>query len=413
MNLLRNQAFFFLVFITFVTSLYSMVYDNRFFPLYAHRYARTNEKPSAFDFDLFLTTGHQAAEDSDENIGIPEVFGKYDLAKLANAIEELTGTNPLQAQFPSLMARDIPYALRGKIESQGVAFGYYQRLTENASIGATWFAMHAFSRIDFSLDSSNTLGLSADQIVALDQLRRNMQESVQLQAPVFSQGGFSDIDMFVRFGNIWEYKHKFRRIDAGVAAGLLIPSGLTRNPFNPASLPFGGDGYWGAYVAADLELEMKEDWIVGILARINKRGRKTKLQRIVLSGEQPLFGAAYGNVFINPGMTIIAAPYVRIEDIHDGLGVQANYTIIKHTEDTMTDARSVQTPTAEFKHSERVSDWSSEYLTLTGFYDFSRVRLNSFYAPVVQLMWDIPIQLFATERAVKNHRVSFGIHFTF
>ena len=397
------------------SSVVAMVYDNRFFPLYARTYSRTCLKPSNVIPDIFIMTANDAALDNDDSIGIPEMFGKYDQNKLANAIGELTGVNPLaNTQFANLMNMAIVWNMKGKLEAQGAAFEYNQRLTDNVSFGFNFFGMHVFSRINFELADPATLQLTQDQIPALDALRRSMQESVGLIAPKFSKGGFSDIDLYFRFGNIWEYTYKFRRIDAGLRVGGIIPTGLTRDINNPASVPFGGNGQWGVFGALDLEFELKEDWKVGIFARLSKRFEKKKKIRLTLAGEQPLFGALPGDATIDPGLNVVVAPYVRVEDIRDGLGIQAKYTYVNHFDDLVADARFGTTmPEAQLGPLNDVTDWSSEYLTINIFYDFARVRVGHTYAPIVSLMWDIPIQFFGVERVSKTNRVSLGIIFSY
>ncbi|MEX0939926.1 MAG: hypothetical protein WDZ41_01040 [Candidatus Babeliales bacterium] len=396
------------------STIFPMVYDNRFFPLYEHIYSRTKEKPSVFIGDLFVMTANDAAKNNDDSIGIPEILGNYDLNKLANAIVDLGRPNPfIGTQFEQYLGREIPYRMKGKLQAQGLAFAYYQSLTENVGIGATWFAMHVFSRINFML-AENTLGLTTEQVRELDALRRCMQNSIGLEAPKWSKSGFSDIDLYLRFGNIWNYTYKFRRIDAGVRTGVMIPTGVRRDANNPASVPFGGDGHWGIYLASDLEIEFKEDWIAGFLFRFNKRFGRKKIERLPLAGEQPLFGALLGEAHIDPGITFIFCPYLRFEDIRDGLGIQAKYTIVTHFDDLIKDAR-VGTPSPEpmLQPWINVTDWTSEYLTLKVFYDFARVRVDKYYAPVFSLTWDIPIQFFLTERVSKTSRVALGIKFSF
>ncbi len=411
-NFKRSIALFFILSIS--SSAFAMVYDNRFFPLYQRMYPRTREKPSNVIGDVFIMVANDAAKDNDESIGIAEVLGLYDQNKLADALVALGKPNPFDGtQFEQFIGRDMPWIMNGKLDAQGIAFAWNQCITENVSIGLSLFAMHVFHRITFQL-GQNTLDLNPDQIADLDKIRRFMQSCIDLEAPKFSRGGFSDMDLYVRFGNIWDYSCKFRRIDAGISIGALVPTGLTRQINNPASVPFGGNGHWGGYVAADLEIELKEDWIFGFLFRMSKRAEKTKGERLTLAGEQPLFGALVGKVAIDPGLTFVFAPYFRIEDIRDGLGMQAKYTIVAHLDDSICDARVCnRMPQAQLGPWNNVTDWNAEYLTLNVFYDFARVRTENCFAPILSFMWDIPLQAFIIEGVSKTHRISLGLLFSF
>lgn len=410
-----NKLFFALYLFTACSTAFSMVYDNRYFPLYGRTYSRTKERPSAFIPDIFITTANSAFEDDEDSSGIPEIFGIFDQNKLANAIELIKGTNPLQAEFPQLIGRKIKWGMDGKIESQGVAFGYHQQLTDYLSFGASWFFMHVFSRINFDMSESerNSLNLSPEQVVALDGVRRSMFDCVGLEAPKWNRSGISDIDLYFRFGTIWDYLLKFRRIDAGVRAGILIPSGITRDVFNPAAVPFGGNGHWGMYCAGDIELEFMEDWKFGCLVRFSQRFNRTRTERLPIAKEQPLFGAVAGKTSIDPGYTFIFSPYLRLEDIRDGLGVQVRYTVIAHGDDLIRDKRENPANCATLELWNNRTNWTSEYLTFNVFYDFARVRQENCNGPIVSLMWDLPVQFYLTERVSKTYRVSFGVKFNF
>lgn len=392
-----------------------MVYDNRYFPWYLRTFSRTVCKPSNMVGDLFLLTANDAFLDNDDSGGIPEIWGKYDLTKLANALVKMGNSNPfIGTQFEQYINQELPFKVKGKIEGQGVAFNWNQYVTDNVSIGASWFAMHVFSRMRFRFDSLS-IGLDSDQLIMLDALRRSIQNSLGLYAPKFSRAGFSDIDLYVRFGNLWNYSRKFRRIDAGGRLGLYIPTGLTREVNNPASLPFGGNGHWGVYAQTDLEFELKEDWKVGLWLRLIKRFERTKHgYRLPVADEQALFAALLTDALVDPGITFVFSPYVLFEDLRDGLGIQAKYTAVIHEEDSISDPRIVLTgPPPTLKKLNDLTQWRAEYLTLNVFYDFARVRWAKYFAPIVSLMWDIPIQLLIAERVSKTNRISLGVSFSF
>lgn len=395
-------------------SVFAMTYDNRIFPLYPHIYSRTLEKPSVFSTDLFYMVASHGIYDEDD-VGIPEIFGTYDLDKLAQAVQLLGQPNPfIGTNFDIYTGREMPYNLRGKIETQGLAFFIGPAaFNEYISFGASFFFMHAFSRIHFQL-AKNSLALSFERELELDRLRSAVQDSVGLQAPIWNKVGFSDIDAYMRVGKVWEYCYKLKRLDVGARFGIMIPTGLTRMIDNPASVPFGGNGHFGVYGAIDCEVELKEDWKVGLLVRGNKRITKTMHERVPIAGEHPLFGAFAGPLKVNPGATGIFVPYASMEDIRDGLGLQGQYTVVVHGDDAISDPRAQdRTPELQLKKINAVSDWVSEYLTFVLFYDFAKVKKDNWYAPIVTLMWDMPVNFFLAERVSKTNRVSLGVLVSF
>lgn len=409
------RLFFFCILLLKATNLFSMVYDNRYLPLYWRTFSRTERRPSNFTPDLMIFTANDAwNHEEDGSFGIPEVWGGYDFCRLADAVTKLGRPNPLLGtQFQEEIGRNLLWTMKGKIQAQGVAFTYNQQITDYFSIGATWFGLHAFSRIEFEFAENNRFGFDEEQLRALNQLRRNTQDSVGLYAPKFSKGGFSDIDMYARVGNTWHYSRKFRRIDAGLRAGILIPSGLTREINNPASIPFGGNGFWGLYGCVDTELELKEDWKVGIWIRASKRFSRTKDVRLPLANEQPLFAVFPTQAKINPGDVFIASPYFLLEDLQDGFGLQGKYTLVIHNDDSVSPVQLSTEPKPTLKEVVNNSAWTAEYLTINAFYDFSRVKLKNCFAPIFSFMWDIPVQVLLAKRSSKTHRISLGISFSF
>jgi hypothetical protein len=390
-----------------------MVYDNRYFPLYPQNYSRRIEKKTYTNSDIFFMLGHSALRDEDEVISIPEIWSVYDLKKLADAAVLLGLPDVLSPDFTQLS--EIFYNTSGGIDAQGIAFGGEQRLSEYISVGGNFFFMHVFNRISFALSDEiiRRYSLTEDQIILLDQRRRELQTLLGFTPTQFSKTAFSDIDLYLRVGKIWEYCLKFKKIDFGVSGGLLINTGYRKNINNPASLPFGGDGFFGVYANIELEVEVKEDWIGGLQMQFSQRFSRTSEQRIPINNEQPLFGAAVGDLKIKPGFTFIFAPYARVEDIRDGLGGQVGYTAVIHLKDGFTDKRSSPTPPATFNALEKFSAWNSEYVNIYIFYDFARVRKPYWYAPLVQLRWDLPTSILVAKNVSKTQRFSLGCIMSF
>ncbi len=397
---------------------WGMVEDNRFFPEYPRNYSRTCSCPSAAFFDGFVMTGNEAFDHNqgDQDIGLFDIFGSYFENKLVDAVVAVGFDNPFDL-FPSLQrfrGQEILWNMDGKIQSQGVAFQWDQLILPYTWVGGSCFFMHLYSRNDFTLNASaiSSLFISPDDQIRLDELRRLMNVMLQLEPSVESRTGFSDIDCYIRVGNIWEYLYKFKRVDAGIKFGSMVPSGLVRNIRNPASLPFGGDGHWGVYTSGDFELELKEDWKVGAHARVNKRFAKTKNERLPVVGEQQLFGAVQGPVRIKPGCTFIVSPYARLENIREGFGLQAGYTIAYHMQDQWIDERANPTPLVVLEENDKKSSWVSEYVSVDAFFDCSKLW-SCCYAPILSFKWDVPLKIFAAKGAAKTNRVLLGVELNY
>lgn len=407
-----------------VLVLYPSGYDNRFFPFTSEwSCPRTTCKPSSFFSSLAIYTSNDAFQDDDKDIGIPEIWGKYDQQKLTKALVLNTDcSNPISDAITGsgLPANsdmvDLPWRIDGKIEGQAINFHYEQRIFKYVSVGFSGALMHIFSRHLFepAEDLLRRFGTTPVQLELLDQIRRNTQEKFGLEAPKWSARGLSDIDLYVRLGNVWNYVLKNKRIDAGIRFGVLIPSGKKRDPKNPASIPFGGDGHTGLYFALDSEFELKEDWTIGFLLRFSERFSKTKPVRMPLAFEHPLYAAVLDDAKVNPGSTLIFSPYFRLDSIRDGLGVQMRYTLVSHTSDFTKDSKlATRMPEVRLRDVNKKSSWDAEVLSATILYDFNAVHGEYRLCPTIELTWDVPLKLLTAKGVSKTNRVSFGFCVTF
>lgn len=402
-----------------------MVYDNRFFPWIRRTFSRyclqrdsrcsPCLRQTSFLFgDLFITTANSAfakGDDKDET-GLYEMFGNYDEGNMEAAIVKLGLPNPFDTTgLMRFKGQEILWRMDGKIASEGFALQYDQHIWRYFSCGFTCFVMHLFAKNDFFLAAKtiSNLMITPEEQLRLDQARRAMNEEVGLEAPTFSSTGFSDIDFYLRMGTIWDYLYKLKRIDAGISLGVMFPSGFKRDILNPASIPFGGDGFWGVYVAGDVEIELKEDWIVGLYVRFNQRFERTIQERLPIANEQQLYAATQGAVQIDPGFTSVISPYVILNGIRDGLGIQGQYTLIFHENDVWKQIQQPNQLPATLTQVTKRSRWNAEYMTVNLFYDFSKVRDPYEYPPIVSFKWDIPVKLVCAKRASKTNRVSLGI----
>jgi len=398
----------------FISSSFSvaMVYDNRFFPLFQRPRIDVDGLPSSFAIDYLMTTASRAFDNDEGETGIPELFGNLDLAVLGRGFTVSGRTNPIRSDLQAANSR-LPFDMEGKIQSQGLAFSYYQRLVPWLSLGFSWFFMRVNSRQLFIFQETSVPSLGPGDILEINDTRRAMFSTLNLQASSSAQLGFSDIDSFLRVGWLWEYTLKFRRIDAGLNFGLLIPTGVMQQLDSPASVPFGGNGHWGLYVSADALFELREDLKAGMLLRVSKRFANTKIRRMPAVGEPQIFGVVVGPARVSPGSTVIFSPYFVLENLRKGLGIGIYYTLTSHREDKWTDERPNKAVPVNLTQVDDLSSWGSDYVTLNVFYDFGKEKVKRSVDPIVSFRWDIPATFFVTKRVVRTHEVALGIEFAF
>lgn len=387
----------------------AMMFDNRFIPLIPHPYLTAENRPSHCSFDLFALTACQAFNDNDSEFEIPELYGAYDQRDIADSFVAIGKPNPLPTNLRLL---EIPWILKGKIQGQGLSFGYRQQLGNHFAFGLRSFIMRLNTRQDFTLKSENGVISPAEQ-QQLEILRRSMQAQLGLQADAARQSGFGDIELYLRLGNCWEYALKCRKIDAGVRFGVVIPTGVIRDINYPSSIPFDGDGHWGIYSEIDAELEVKEDWKVGALIMFGQRLERTFPQRLPVGKEPYIFGPIIGKATIEPGFTFAASPYLSFENLREGFGARIQFTVITHDSDFWSDARTDRSVHVNFKDINNKSGWAADYVTLSAFYDFGKVKVIREFDPIVTFSWDVPLAWVASRSVSKTQRVSLRFEYNF
>ncbi len=409
----RTKVWYTVIFVgAFVShAVNAMVFDNRFLPLFQRPRLTADGTRSEFSAQCFITTANNSFNEMQQNIPLAEIFGKFDQVELAKGIVALGCPNPIPSEFQSIFK--IPWEVSGKRQAQGVAFAWHQSITNWLSTGFSWLFMRVASRHEFKLDAINIerhISLRTGDAILLDDSRRAMLHEVGICEGSTVQYGFGDIDWYLRFGNMWEYTLRFRRIDAGGRLGLLIPTGVSREEQKPASIPFGGNGHWGIYGEIDALFELKEDWKAGFLLRLNNRFSKTKLHRMPAAQEPSIFGAAVGQACVEPGVTAIFVPYFLLENLRQGLSLGVNYNLVWHQEDCWKNESGCP---VQLKEVERRSKWSSEYFTLNALYDFGKVKVKREFNPIISFQWDIPSSLFLSSRVNRAHRISIGLNFVY
>lgn len=428
---MRKQSIFLLLFfVSFmvcVQQIRAMVYDNRYIPLLQYPYITVPGRDSHITGDFFITTANNATDDRERSIGIAELSGPFDQSQLAYSMQE--AHIPLPPDFPEVyLDGELPWTMTGKLQTQGFAFSWQQAITDQFGFGLLALAMRSNSSINFFFDVSKASsiggGLSESQILQLDDIRRAMLAELGLACNHVTQGGPGDVEAYLRWGDYYEYCFKLRSLMYGIRAGTLIPTGVTKKINQPASIPFGGNGFWGVYGSLHAEFELKEDWKVGFLIRISKRFARTRDERLPVGrpqiadvqqapSEPQIFGVITGPVSITPGFSEIFYAYAQWEGIRQGFGARIQYSLVNHNQDHWKDERVDKTIPVNLKTVEHRSAWASEYITLSAFYDFDKENVERCGRPIVKAAWDIPFTLLVAHRFVHSYKVSLGLEFNF
>jgi hypothetical protein len=388
----------------------AMVFDNRFFPLLFKPYSLKDDSRSRFTIQPFFMQADRAFSEV-SRLNIPDICGHYDQRVLAQTFPLIGQPDPLRSDFQLRTA--IPWIRVGRLDAQGVALRYEHAFHDCFSVGFDTLFMHAAMRHEFLFSDVESRLPLGDKNYLL-QSKEQINQALGLCPPLFSKTGFGDIDLYMKFHWGWDYLFKCRRIDSAFKLGLLIPSAQERNIDNPASVPFGGNRHWGVYGSLESEWELRENLTLGLMGRVSKRFKRSDTMRLPLLTEPPEYGALKAPVSVDPGWTFVFNPYVRLEEIREGLGFEVLYYLVAHLEDRVVDNRTPAQKKAlpsNVCSLEGCSSWGAEYVSIGAFYDFGEV--GNCIRPKLSAYWDIPVGWLVSKRAAKTNSVSLMVELEF
>ncbi len=419
LNQLRYAAFILLFLLC--SPLHGLI-DNRFLvpPLYEYKPFIFPESHHHLNTQPYVMTANKSfprcEEDGDESLPLFEINGPYNQLTIDKALQA-SGRTSMSLLRSDLVGStgSIPWFMPGRLDVYGFAFNYYYRAHNHFGFGASFAFMHANSRIEIMRDREHIknaiIGPGDERELFL--AKQEMNKALGVGPALWIKNALSDLDIFLHICRVENYRYKFRRIDAGMKLGFLVPTAPRRNFNNPASISLGGDGHWGFYVDLDADLELKEDVNAGGFFRIIKRLPRTQCHRMPALTEPTIFGAIVGNAEVDPGITYAFCPYFSIEGVQHGLGFRFAYTLTAHEEDEWTDKRNNRSTPVNLPLLEERSEWASEFVTLGLFYDFAKDLEYRGPVPLVSLTWDIPVHGIISKNSFKTQGVSLIIETDF
>ncbi len=415
--LMMRQVYFFLLLLVSYCSFESAYFDNRFlFPLNYQTVARTREKPSRLNTDIFFMTADEARNDYCD-IRLPDLGGTYDLAKLNKAMKMVGITNPLF--LSEWETSELPYVCNGKIRATGFDFACEYGFNEHIAVGGALSLMHVSTRYDYCVSNEAKKNLVIcrgseyfpGREQALEEARLNSNKLLCLNAGQWSATGLSDTELYLRFGTIKDYLWKFKQFDASVRVGAILPTGELRSLGAQSSIPFGGNGHYGAFLQGEIALELTDDIFFGFWLYGSKRFTKTSMQRMPMDCEALQYGVLVDCAQVTPGWSIACSPYVLFDDIQDGFGAYAGYTYIHHFKDGWRYNGTTYCPNLNRLYD--ASDWTNGFFTIGIDYDFTKGVTIREYGPRVYFDFTLPTDMFSSQWVPKTYRINLGIEFHF
>lgn len=411
----KKQILTLLVLFMGVSEVYGgMVSDNRYFPLQYYPIGRTLYQRSIAEAGAFFVIANDARGDEAlEHIGIPEIMGIYDQKQISDALIMTGKSTPLLGEWQ--LQKTIPWQTYGKIAGQGFYFQTELGLMKGFSFGLITSAMHLSSVQRFTLPAVTIrdMNLQPYQIAELDSERRAMNDLLGLTGAQWSKSGMNDTILYLRWGVLKEYVAKCRKIDGGLRVGVVLPTGVLRDINNPASIPFGSDGFTAVFFGAEGIFELKEDWEFGIKVQLYEAFSRTPIIRMPVNYEAAYYGAVTGPAKITPGSTVLFTTWFTMADLREGFGASLQYTASVHFGDVISDRRTDQTIPTTLNNTFKGSQWAAEYISIKAFYDPSWETRDEKTVPIFSLRWNIPVHIVCAEKVSKTNIVSAGIEYHF
>lgn len=398
----------------------AMTWDNRYFPWFDQLYTGTDSRDASVNVQAFFLSGGDAFRyqersiRDEQRITYPELWGELDLAVVGSSMAKAGLVNPLPDDW--LWLSELKACMPASIEGQGCMISGYTPLSNRFGLGGSVVMMKLNSFISVIPDRSSVdkLNLNTPGNQALfTQTLKNIYQGIGITSTASQQIGVGDVVLYAHLFDVHEYKYKFRKLDWGVWAGVIIPSGLKQDTHNLASIPFGGQyGGWAWFVAPRAEFELRDDLKFGIQGRITQRFDHCFQGRVPVGKEQVLFAPIVGALSVDQGTTFGISAYFVFEDIRAGLGAQMQYTLSVHEHDRFS--ANVKNPAIKpnFCNMNYFSGWTQEYFMFKLFYDMAHDKPWK-NRPMAYFSWDVPMNHTFGRGFARTNKVSIGCNVNF
>ncbi len=401
-----------------------------------------------FGASAFLTIGSSAFRRGGGKVGIPELWGPYNLSDVIDSLAAVKAgagmpfTNPflLTPGTEGLVDRPVIFAVDGTVNSSGGMFeGSLSLFSPNVYLGFSIPIVRVETRARYELVTRSrreregefidpaVRNLESGAVNQVERVRLAVHDEIGLRPDDWDVSGVGDLDVFLRFHFMCERTLLMRSINTNLRCGVLVPTSKTRSIDFPSSVPFMGDGHWAMYFELLPEFELKHDWRVGMMASLVVPFDETSERRLPVFREPQIYSALTGETELDLGITYKLAPYVTIENLIDGLHFHGRYTYLHHEQDTTTDKRGdcpvksyLQLEPTETRTEQEICDNIERKENLSGYrahYLSLQLRYNSRSAmrewPLRPNFYILVDTLLEGSGMAKTHQLTLGVDFHF
>ncbi|NIA31823.1 MAG: hypothetical protein GWP06_18175, partial [Actinobacteria bacterium] len=311
-----KRIFFIILSLLTATSVFASHNPSRYFPFLERPEEYISQGRSYVYSGLFITNAATAFKGDGGNLGIPELWGEYNLKQVIeslNAVKTAAGQGPYnpfsgEPGYVNYNQKDLIFNVDGKIKSRGIIVSAEQKLFRGFSAGFFLPIMRVNSTMNYQFNSDTShvdlRSPTKAEVELFDRVRRTVHTDLGLKGGDWSKTGIGDLDLHLGWRHYWDHKLKMRGIDFNLKAGVLFPIGTKRDENYPSSIPFMGNGHWGVSGDIAVEFELKQNWKVGFIGSYIHQFPKTKNRRASYFYEPTIFSAVSGDIEVDRGRTL-------------------------------------------------------------------------------------------------------------
>jgi hypothetical protein len=250
-----------------------------------------------------------------------------------------------------------------------------------------------------------------------DKIRRYTHDKIGFTSNLWSQYGLGDLDLHVGWSASFDHIYMTRTISLAAQAGALFPTGVRKDPYEPASIAFGNDGHYGMTANWVISVELKQDLTVGLHLGTTHLFTREKNIRLSVGQEPAMFSALVMPAQEKPGNCFVVSPFVTLGHLSDGLDFQVRYAYVRHAQNAFSDRRTDKTISSYLQKDEELitrkdtlSKWRAHYVSFNLTYDSAAIIKKNKIAPRFFISYDMPMDGSAF---AKMHAVQLGaeLHF--
>jgi hypothetical protein len=345
----------------------------------------------------------------------PHLYEIDGLVSIANLYQSYLLNNPDNNQALSIPSEwiaskyTIPIRLNGAINATGFGWNFSYQLAPGCLIG--WSS--GYSQMTGAIniqpqEESNKYKLKEGMLVQINTLYNHITNEMNINKNYTQFNNFADQDIYIRFDMYRPFCLNMRQIKWTMQLGGILPTAHTTDPFNPADIPGGTNGFKGLYAGTYLDLLLKEDINLGLEGKLIFLAADTKLLRTRRWFESSRYGSFIGQVDIEPGWLYEFSPSLSIEGLRRGLGCKVAYSTWGQTMSKYGFKEEQGIIQQIQMNIESMSSWNQEHCTITFFYDFAREKTEQISDPFLAFSAQIPVDFFFAHSSARSLALSFS-----